>query len=99
MSSRLPQHPFVLLAAASAINVPARVASSARRLTLHLPRSWPWGQSSDPWPPDPCRPRLGDVVVACHGDIAILSTTDFPYEATLVGLRGSLTPGGELVRW
>jgi hypothetical protein len=24
------------------INVPARVASSARRLTLHLPRSWPW---------------------------------------------------------
>jgi hypothetical protein len=24
------------------INVPARVASSARRLTLHLPRDWPW---------------------------------------------------------
>jgi hypothetical protein len=24
------------------INVPARVATSARRLTLHLPRSWPW---------------------------------------------------------
>ena len=35
---------------------------------------------------------LGDVVVACHGDFAILSTTDFPYEAALVGLRGSLTP-------
>jgi hypothetical protein len=24
------------------INVPARIASSARRVTLHLPRSWPW---------------------------------------------------------
>lgn len=24
------------------ISVPARIASSARRLTLHLPRSWPW---------------------------------------------------------
>jgi len=24
------------------ISVPARVASSARRLTLHLPHAWPW---------------------------------------------------------
>jgi hypothetical protein len=24
------------------ISVPARIASSARRLTLHLPRDWPW---------------------------------------------------------
>ncbi len=24
------------------ITVPARIASSARRLTLHLPRNWPW---------------------------------------------------------
>ena len=24
------------------INVPARVATSARRITLHLPKSWPW---------------------------------------------------------
>ena len=24
------------------ISVPARIACSARRLTLHLPRSWPW---------------------------------------------------------
>jgi hypothetical protein len=24
------------------ISIPARIASSARRLTLHLPRSWPW---------------------------------------------------------
>ena len=28
------------------INVPARIASSARRLTLHLPRDWPW---TDAW--------------------------------------------------
>jgi len=38
------------------------------------------------------RPRIGDVVVACHGDTAIVSTTDFAYENTLVGLHGSLTP-------
>ena len=42
-------------------------------------------------------PRLGDVVVACHGDTAIMSTTDFPYEATLVGLHGSLTPDEMLI--
>lgn len=27
---------------AQLINVPARLARSARRLTLHLPRDWPW---------------------------------------------------------
>ena len=27
------------------INVPARVASSGRRLTLHLPTAWPWAQA------------------------------------------------------
>ena len=42
-------------------------------------------------------PRLGDVVVASHGDTAILSTADFPYEATLVGLHGSLTPDEMLI--
>jgi hypothetical protein len=42
-------------------------------------------------------PRLGDVVVACHGDAAVLSTRDFPYEATLVGLHGSLTPDEMLI--
>jgi hypothetical protein len=42
-------------------------------------------------------PRIGDVVVACHGDTAILSTVDFPYEATLVGLHGSLTPDEMLI--
>ena len=42
-------------------------------------------------------PRVGDVVVACRGDAAILSTADFPYEATLVGLHGSLTPDEMLI--
>ena len=36
-------------------------------------------------------PRLGDVMVACHGDAAVVSTRDFAYEDTLVGLHGSLT--------
>lgn len=36
-------------------------------------------------------PRLGDVMVACHGDDAVVSSVDFAYEDTLVGLHGSLT--------
>jgi hypothetical protein len=36
-------------------------------------------------------PRLGDVMVACHDDTAIVSTRDFAYEDTLIGLHGSLT--------
>jgi len=42
-------------------------------------------------------PRLGDVVVACHGDTALMSSRDFPYETTLVGLHGSLTPEEMLI--
>ncbi len=42
-------------------------------------------------------PRLGDVVVACHDDTAVLSSSAFPYEATLVGLHGSLTPDEMLI--
>ncbi len=42
-------------------------------------------------------PRLGDVMVACHGDSAVVSTRDFPYENTLVGLHGSLTPTEMLI--
>ena len=38
------------------------------------------------------RPRLGDVVVACTGDTAVLDSDGFPYEARLIGLHGSLTP-------
>lgn len=36
-------------------------------------------------------PRIGDVVVACRGDAAVVSSTDFSYEMSLVGLHGSLT--------
>jgi len=42
-------------------------------------------------------PRVGDVVVACRGDVGIMSTVDFPYENTLVGLHGSLTPAEMLI--
>ncbi|GAA4698482.1 nucleotide pyrophosphatase/phosphodiesterase family protein [Nocardioides nanhaiensis] len=42
-------------------------------------------------------PRLGDVVVACRGDLAVVSTTHFPYEHSLVGLHGSLTPAEMLI--
>jgi hypothetical protein len=43
------------------------------------------------------RPRIGDVVVACRGDVAVLDTAGFPYEAGLVGMHGSLTPAEMLV--
>jgi hypothetical protein len=36
--------------------------------------------------------RVGDVVVACRDDHAVMSSADFPYEDTLIGLHGSLTP-------
>ncbi len=38
------------------------------------------------------RQRLGDVVVAAHDSWALMSSQDFAYEMTLVGLHGSLTP-------
>ncbi len=37
-------------------------------------------------------PRLGDLVVACHGTFGVFSSVDFGYEMSLVGLHGSLTP-------
>ncbi len=43
------------------------------------------------------RPRLGDVMVASLGDLAVVSTSRFPYEATLIGLHGSLTEDEMLV--
>ena len=43
------------------------------------------------------RPRLGDVVVACTHDTAVLDSEAFPYEARLVGLHGSLTPAEMLI--
>ncbi len=42
-------------------------------------------------------PRIGDVLVACRDDHAVVSTADFAYEATLVGLHGSLTADEMLI--
>jgi hypothetical protein len=43
------------------------------------------------------RPRLGDVLVASLGDLAVVSTGQFPHEATMVGLHGSLSADEMLV--
>jgi hypothetical protein len=43
------------------------------------------------------RPRIGDVLVACRGDHAVLSRSAFPVEAKLVGMHGSLTPAEMLI--
>ena len=43
------------------------------------------------------RARLGDVLVACRGDHAVLDRASFPFETQLVGLHGSLTPAEMLV--
>jgi Type I phosphodiesterase / nucleotide pyrophosphatase len=45
----------------------------------------------------PVLPRLGDVLVACRADHAVISSVDFAYEATLIGLHGSLTPDEMLI--
>lgn len=42
-------------------------------------------------------PRLGDVLVASIGNIAVVSRKRFPHEAALIGLHGSLTPDEMLV--
>ena len=42
-------------------------------------------------------PRLGDVLVAARGDLAMFSSKDFGYEMSLVGLHGSLTPDEMLI--
>ncbi len=54
-------------------------------------RGWFGAVSAHVWP------RLGDVVVACGGDHAVLSSRDFPYEARLIGMHGSLTAAEMLV--
>ncbi len=48
------------------IDVPARVASTARRLVLHLPKDWPWAPdfedlwaTATTWPPRPNGPNQG----------------------------------------
>lgn len=41
--------------------------------------------------------RVGDVVVACTGDTAIMSSVDFPVEQKLVGMHGSLSSAEMLI--
>lgn len=43
------------------------------------------------------RPRIGDVVVACIDEVAVVSSSRFPHEAALIGLHGSLTADEMLV--
>ncbi len=43
------------------------------------------------------RPRLGDVLVASGSGMAVVSSSRFPHEASLIGLHGSLTPEEMLV--
>lgn len=43
------------------------------------------------------RPRIGDVLVACRDDHAVLYRSAFPMETRLVGLHGSLTPAEMLI--
>lgn len=43
------------------------------------------------------RPRLGDVMVASLDELAVVSSSRFPHEATLLGLHGSLTAAEMLV--
>lgn len=46
---------------------------------------------------DMVTPRLGDVMVASIGDVAVVSRKRFPHEAVLIGLHGSLTADEMLV--
>jgi hypothetical protein len=49
-------------------------------------------------PVDPAvLPRIGDIVVACRGTSAVLSTDGFPYENRLIGMHGSLTDDEMLI--
>jgi hypothetical protein len=42
-------------------------------------------------------PRIGDVLVACRDDHAVISSVDFSYEASLIGLHGSLSADEMLI--
>jgi hypothetical protein len=42
-------------------------------------------------------PRIGDVVAAAHGDVAVVATRQEPLESALVGVHGSLTGAEQLV--
>lgn len=46
---------------------------------------------------DPVAARIGDVVVACTEDFAVMSSLDFPVEQKLVGMHGSLSSAEMLI--
>jgi hypothetical protein len=56
-----------------------------------LARGWFGPVASD------VRPRLGDVMVAAHGDFSVISSAAFPYETRMIGLHGSLTSAEMLI--
>jgi hypothetical protein len=70
-----------------------QLAEEAEVLTRDdaLARGWFGPVTSD------VRPRLGDVMVAAHGDFSMMSSAVFPYESRMIGLHGSLTSAEMLV--
>jgi hypothetical protein len=42
-------------------------------------------------------PRIGDVLAAPYGDVAIVATKAEPAESRLIGMHGSMTPAEQLV--
>lgn len=70
-----------------------RLGADARVVTRDEAIDEGWFGAVDPL----VRPRLGDVMVACLENLAVVSTRQFPHEAVLVGLHGSLTPDEMLV--
>lgn len=41
--------------------------------------------------------RIGDVIAAAHGDVAVTASATEPLESRLIGLHGSMTPEEELI--
>lgn len=50
-----------------------------------------------PQVPDAMLPRIGDVVAAAHGPVAVTASVTEPEESRLVGLHGSMTADEQLV--
>lgn len=71
----------------------ARLGDAAVVLTRDAAVAAGWFGALDP----AVAPRLGDVLVASVGDVAVVSRERFPHEAVLQGLHGSLTADEMLV--
>jgi hypothetical protein len=71
----------------------ARLGERAEVLTRSAAIARGWFGAVDPI----VLPRLGDVLVACTGDTAVLASDTFPYEGYLIGMHGSLTPEEMLI--